>query len=317
MSKHIYKFRIRILSLITIIFLLIAPFSTIVSATVYDTTFTKGTEFFQVATYNETTWQTTVNPTSTPSDWFGGDANITGAQSKFTTMGWVSSTKDSYEILSVFFPQIMLVKNYGYNETEINNNFTTTYELTTCLRSEWYFVSGVFNESSNSVTDMPILVSNPTDYKTIMDDYNLLVYSIQNSANPFIFPFKSFFPNVTADTFLWNLAMSTLAMGTPISSYIQDLVDSLSCENASYSGKTLIIERTGETNYTVEITYGAQVTMTTFVVKNDAGTMIYQFVSLGNTNWIVYIIVGVIIACFSGLMVYMIYRKKKFNKLNR
>jgi hypothetical protein len=125
------------------------------------------------------------------------------------------------------------------------------------------------------------------------------------------------FPNITADEFLWDLVMSTLAMGTPISTYMQALVDTLSCENASYNGNTLIIERTGELNYTVEITYGAQGTLTSFVVKNDAATVIYRFVSLGNTNWIVYTVAGVIIACFSGLIIYLIYRKKKFNKANR
>jgi len=317
MSKNNKKLRIRVLGVLTLSFLLIGTFSTIATATTYYSTFMKGTEFFQVATYNETAWQTTVNSNGTPSDWFDGDANITGAQSKYTTLGWASSTKDTYEMLSVFFPQIMLVRNYGYNETEVNSNYTNLYALTSCLRSEWYFISGTFNESSNSATDMPIALKNPTDYEKILDDYNRIAYSIQNSSNPSLIPYKSFFPNITADKFSWNLAMSSLAMGTSINRYIQELIDTLGCENVSYSGNTLIFERNGEANYTVEMTYGAQGTLVSFVIKDPVGIVIYQFISIGDTNWIVYIIAGVIIGCFSVLVVYIIYKKRKFNKNNR
>ena len=128
---------------------------------------------------------------------------------------------------------------------------------------------------------------------------------------------KAAFQNMTADDFLWQLAFNGLAMGTPISLYIQELVNTLGCENASYNGNTLIIDRTGEANYTVEMTYGAQGTLTSFIVKNSAGTVIYQFISIGNTNLIVYIIVGIIIGCLSVLFVFLFYKKRKFNKNNR
>ena len=326
MSRNNKGLNIRIFSLITLSFLLIGTFSTVVSATAYYTTLTKGTEFFQVSTYNEIAWQTTVKSDGTPSDWFGGDANITGAQSKFTTKGWTGATWEMYDFLISFFltdvsavNALMIIGEYGYNETEIKNNYTNTYSLTSGLRSQWYFVSGAFNESHNSAIDMPIILSNPADYKKILDDYNDLASAIQ--ADDFGITFnaivKPVFQNMTSDDFLWQLALNDLAMGTPISLYIQELVDTLNCENASYSGNTLIIERTGEANYTVEMTYGAQGTLTSFVVKNNAGTIIYQFISIGNTNGIVYIIVGVIVACFSGLTVYIIYKKRKFNKLIR
>ena len=240
-------------------------------------------------------------------------------------MGWASAVWEMYDFLiSMFLSDsnaalaLMVIGQKGYNETEINNNYNNTYSLTSGMRSQWYFVSGAFNESSISAIDMPIILNNPADYKQILDDYNNLAYEIRaDNFFPYDDEVEAVFQNMTADDFLWQLALNSLAIGTPISTYIQELVNALDCENVSYSGNTLIIERTGETNYTVEITYGAQGTITSFVVKNDVGTIIYQFISLGNTNWIVSILVGVIIACFSGLMVYIIYRKKKFNKLKR
>ena len=317
MNMKSKKLRLSVLSTLTLTVLLISAFSTVVSATTFNTAFTKGTEFFQVSTYDESAWQATVSTSSDPSDWFGGDANVTGARSKYTTMGWVSSIWDTYDTLITFFPQIMLVKDLGYNETEINNNFTSTYKLTSCLRSEWYFVSGEFNESYNSATDMPIVLSNPVEYKNLLDDYNEIAYSIQVSSNPSLDLIKSSFQNTSADDFLWDLAMTTLAMGTPISIYIQELVDSLDCENSSYLGTTLIFQKTGETNYSVEITYGFRGTISSFVVKNNSGTVIYQFTSLGDTNWIIYIIAGVIISSLGGLIAYLVYKRKKFNKTRR
>ena len=163
-----------------------------------------------------------------------------------------------------------------------------------------------------------VLVSILAHIYGFLDDYNDLASVVQadnfGMADAMV---KAAFQNMTADDFLWQLALNNLAMGAPISTYIQELVDTLGCENASYSGNTLIIERTGEENYTVEMTYGAQGTLTSFVVKDTAGTIIYQFISLGDTNWIVYIIVGIIVACLSTLVVYITYKKRKFNKNNR
>ncbi len=326
MTRRSRGLKIRILSVVTISMLFITAFSTVAKATTYYSTFTKGTEFFQVTTYNEVDWQTTVSTDYNPSDWFGGEASITGAQSKFTTMGWTSATWETYDFLLSFFltnssaaNALIILDQNGYNETEINNKYNNTCPLTSGMRSEWYFVSGGFNESHNSAIDMPLILDNPANYKKILDDYNNLAHEIQLDDFGIIFNpiVKPFFQNMTADDFLWQIAFNDLAMGTPISTYIQELVDTLGCENASYSGNTLIIERTGESNYTVEMTYGAQGTLISFVVKDPAGTIIYQFISIGNTNWIVYIIVGLIIGFFSVLIAFLLYKKRRFNKKYR
>ncbi len=325
MLKNNKSVRIRIISILTLSIILIGTFSTVATATTYYSTLAKGTEFFQVSTFNETAWQTTVSTNSNPSDWFEGDANITGAQSKFTTMGWTSVTWEMYDVLTLIILTdidalnvLMTIGQFGYNETEINDNYTNTYSLISGIRSEWYFISGAFNESYNSATDMSIILSNPIDYKKILDDYNDLVSVIQaDFFGPADATVKAVFQNMTADDFLWQIALNNLAMGSPISMYIEELVDSLGCENASYSGNKLIIERIGEANYTVELTYGVQGTLTSFVVKDATGTIIYQFISMGNTNWIVYIIVGVIVGCLSVVVVYIAYKKRKFNKLIR
>ena len=325
MSRKNRLLKSRIFFSITISLMLVSIFSITATATTYYSTFTKGTEFFQVRTYDDAAWETTVSTDTNPSDWFGGDANITGAQSKFTTLGWTSATWEVYDFLISFFltdssaaSVLMILDQSGYNKTEINEKYNNTYSLTSGMRSEWFFVSGAFNESYISAIDIPIILNNPVDYRNILNNYNSLAYEIQ-SDNFGIYDaiVKAMFQNITVDDFLWQVALNNLAIGTPISAYIQELVDTLGCENASHSGNTLIIERTGEANYTLEMTYGAQGTLISFVVKDPAGTVIYQFISIGNTNLIVYILVGVIIGCFSVLIAFLFYKKRRFNKKYR
>ncbi|MFX1273534.1 MAG: hypothetical protein ACFFBP_10340 [Promethearchaeota archaeon] len=323
MLKSKSRVKIGTISLILISIFLLGTCLTIGSATTYQATLNKGTEFFQVIAYNETAWQNTVNASSTPSDWFGGDAHIMGAQGKFTTLGWTSATWTMYDVLTSIFLTDSIdlfalnsIKGIGYNETEINNNYTNQYQLIQGMRSEWYFTIEPFNESSNSATDMPVILSNPADYEKILDDYNALANTIQD--DPIIpLDIKMVFKNISTDEFLWQLIMGNLAVGAPSNIYIQALVNALPCDNASFSENTLIFERTGETNYTVEVTYGTRGTISSFVIKDDTGTIIYQYISIGDTNLMVYIIAGVIISCFSILIVVLIYKKRRFNKLNR
>ncbi len=43
-------------------------------------------QIYEVKKYDDETWKNTVNFTSTPSDWFGGDADKIGAKSKITLL---------------------------------------------------------------------------------------------------------------------------------------------------------------------------------------------------------------------------------------
>ena len=64
-----------------------------------------------------------------------------------------------------------LLANNGYNESDINDNYTSTYALTIGLRAEWIFTSSAFNESAGPVMNIISIPSDPTDYKKILDDY--------------------------------------------------------------------------------------------------------------------------------------------------
>jgi len=104
----------------------------------------------------------------------------------------------------------------------------------------WNYTSSDYEEDPSDSKDEIIVLQNPLDYKSMLDDFNSLAKTLS-------------FPNITADEFLWQLALNGLAIAEPQADYLDYLVSELGCENASVSGSTLIIERYGLTNYTVEI----------------------------------------------------------------
>jgi len=310
------KNRTSILSLTILSLFLIGILSTsIVASSTYQLTLAKRTDDFVVELYNSTEWKTTVDSNSTPSDWFEGEANITNAKSKTTLKGWTTNTWDTYDVLtSIFMPEyfnftetmalLFIMDSQGYNETTINANYTNDYSLWYGWRAVWNYTSNDYEESP-SYSDGIIILQNPLDYKSMLDDYNNLAEDLNGN---FFIQFSGYsFPNVSADEFLWQLALSGLAIAEPQGNYLESLITELGCENASVSGSTLIIERYGLTSYTIELSYGDKGIMSSFTVKDIDDTVIYQITS-SNSEWLFYLIL-ILVSTFSVVLVaYVVIR---------
>jgi len=293
--------------------------STTVSASLnYQTTLMKGTEIFTVDRYDNVRWKTTVNLSTTPSDWFEGDTNFKGAQSKVTIKGWNDITWQFYDVFTTIFMAeyfssedifilLKIMDTAGYNETTINANYTDNYDLWYGLRAVWNFTIKNFEELP-SYNDGVMVFENPLDFKTILDDYNNLAADLNGKISIQIAGYN--FPILSADEFIWQLALNGLAIAKPQPEYLTNLVDELGCVNVSSSGKSLIVERYGETDYTVEISYGEEGTLSSLLVKDVDGNIIFQIVST-NSEWIFYLILIIIAVCGVGLVVYIIIKKRK------
>jgi hypothetical protein len=294
-------------------------FTAVTASINYQLTLEKGTEIYVVNLYDDTAWKTTVNTSTSPSDWFEGEAAARGAKSKITIMGWNQNLWTAYDaFISLFLSEyynsidmlmlLGILDFAGYNETTINANYTNTYNLWYGLRAVWNFTNGEFNELP-SYTEGISIFRNPLDLKLILDDYNNL--AIELNGNFFVHVLNGYtFPILNADEFLWQLVLNGLAIATPQQEYLVNLITGLGCENASSSGNTLTIERSGETDYTVEISYGEQGTISTFTVKDAGDTVIFQILSK-NSEWIFYIILIVIAVCVVALVAYIIIKKRK------
>jgi len=298
-------------------------YSTVYASTTYQSTLVKGTDEFIVNLYNDTAWKTIVDPASTPSDWFEGDANVIKATSKVTIKGWNTNLWQIYNLLtSIFMPLYFnfteivtllgIMESQGYNETTINANYTTNYNLWYGISAVWNFTDDVYEEEP-SYTAGILVLQDPSKFETMLDDYNTLAADL--NSNPVIsgFPYFYNFPILTTDEFLWQLILNGLAIAKPQSEYLTDLISGFGCDNASSSGSTLIFERYGLTNYTVEVTYGSKGTISTFTVKDIGGTTIYKLIST-NSDWVFYTILIITSGCVVGLGIFLFLRKRKLKR---
>ncbi|MFX1400322.1 MAG: hypothetical protein ACFE8V_03635 [Promethearchaeota archaeon] len=294
--------------------------TTVSASTSYQSTLVKGTEEFIITQYDETAWKNTVNTSSTPSEWFDGTANITNSKSKFTIKGWSYTTWQIYDVLtSIIMPEYFdteeifmllgLMTNQGYNETIINANYTLSYNLWYGLRAVWNFTAGNFEEEPSYI-DGVFILENPLLFKTMLDDYNNLSAELNGRL---MLPPGYSFPILTADEFLWDIALNGLAIAEPQEQYLLDLLNELGCENASSNGNTLIFERYGVTNYTVEIVYGIKGLISIFNVKDDNDAIIFSFHS-SDSNWFFYMILIILSASVVGLVIVLIIRQRKLKK---
>jgi len=316
------RYKTSLLSLIFLGILICGFFATSVSASPnYQLTLAKGTDVLTVNQYDDSAWKATVNASTNPSFWFEGDANITGANSKETILGWNDNTWQTWDVFTSLFMSeyfsfedlitlLTIMNNIGYNETTINTNYTGNYNLWFGVRAVWNFTKGPYPEQS-SYTEGVLVFRDPVDVKTMLDDYKTIAAEL--NGNLFIQLSGLSFPNLTADDFLWQLALNGLAVGSPQSGYLAELVNELGCQDASSIGNTLIFNRVGVTNYTVEISYGKKGTISTFIVKDISEDIIFQITST-NEEWIFFLILMIIGACGVGLVVYIIFNKRRPKK---
>ena len=291
------------------------------ASTTYQLGLRKSTDEYTVITYDDDGWKATINPASNPKEYFEGDANVTGAKSKQTIKGWVDQTYTTYDaLLSLYFAIFEYITwntfqgnltAAGYNETTINANYTNTYNAWYGVSAEWWFTDGEFEEKPDNNASRIIIMKDPSDFKAILDNSNAIIEAILNDSD-IHWSIKLYFSNKTADEFLWQLALNGLAIAEPHGNYLESLVSELGCESTSASGSTLIFERYGLTNYTVEISYGDKGTMSSFTVKDIDGDIIYQITS-SNSEWLFYLILIIVSAGSVVLIVYavIINRKRK------
>ncbi len=321
MMKRRMRLSLLSLSLLGIIFFGIL-FTAVSASTSYQLGLTKSTEEYTVIQYDDDGWKATINPASNSKDFFEGDANVTGAKSKKTIKGWVDQTYSTYDaLLSLYFSFIeygmwnMFLVNFteaGYNETTINAAYSNTYNAWYGVSAEWWFTEGEYEETPNSTISPIIIMKDPSDYKLILDNCNALINEILNDTT-IDMSIKFLFSNKTADEFLWQLVSYGFGIAPPEADYLDEVITELGCENTTAIGNKLIFDRSGVTDYSVEISYGSKGTMSTFVVKDNSDVIIYQITS-SNTDWIFFTILISVIAVTVVIIVYVFIRNRKLKK---
>ena len=297
-------------------------FTAVAATPNYQLTLTKSTEEYTVVKYDASAWKATVSPTSSPKQFFHGDANVTGAKSKQTVKGWVDTTFSTYQaMLSLYFSLSEYISwltfnnsfvAAGFNETAINEKYPNEYAVWSGISAEWYFTKGAYPETPNNTVLPIVMMKNPSNYKSILDDCNSIVDEIWNDTS-LTFIHSYFPPNKTADEFAWQLITYGFGVLSPRDTYLETLITNLGCVNTTASGSTLIFSKTGVTDYSIVVSYGSNGILSAFAVKNASGDIIYQITS-SNTDWLFYTLLFSFIGVMVAVIVFLVVRKRKLRR---
>ena len=304
--------------------ILIGLCSTSISAyTAYEPALNKGTVAFMVTQYNEGKWEDTVDRELEPDDFFDGDSDEIGARSKITIKNVGDYEWDLYDALIFFFDVESYIPDDLPNKTEtllllsylskdyVDAVYPEEHDVWEALTVKWDFETEEFDESPDDKTYILPIFKEPKNYEDLLDDYNKWALSLNITM---ILLGIEPFPILDGDDFLWLLITSGIfTIARPFNSYLTTLIDELDCDDAEVKGNTLILEKKGEEEYTVEVTFSDQGMQSSLVIKNDDGRVIYEIIQ-DNTDMVVLVVSGVIAASVAGIIIVMIRRRKKFRE---
>ena len=283
----------------------------------YNLALEKGTQIMEISDYDEQAWNGTVNATSNPSDWLGGEADRVGAKSKITVLDWRQDDMNTYGMFHGliiprdYLPTFTAIHDYGYNHAYIVNKFSNYYFVwQTSFVFSSFTLNGFSNFSDYTIQGSMIL-RYPENINKILDEYNEFAIIVNNDTT--LQSLNYSLPILSGNDFLWHFVLERFSIGTPIIDYLTTLIGTLECKNMSIQGNTLIIKRNGIKNYTAEATYNDQGNLETFLLKNSEGYIFYKITSY-YPKITALIIVGICGLIILSLITFFLFYKKKYRK---
>ncbi len=284
-----------------------------ISAANYSVSLQKGSMRYRIDSYDEEIWNATVSEEFGPEEYFGENANITGSESKSIFRGWYDVTYNTSELFfSLLVPpdRIPTLIGLGINQTIVDENYTTTYEINLILTAKWSFHPENLPESATYPNSVSYILKDPQGFKTLLDDYNSFTEEVNNYTAPL-----KILSNYTANNFLFELFRTRFAVASPIDSYLTEMVNTLNNVNVSSEANTLILDIQGEDNYSVQINFEKTGLQSTITFLDSDENVFYKITPYG-TEWAVWLTVSIVGAVIIAVVVYAFYknwkRKKEF-----
>ena len=281
----------------------------------YTLSLEKGSQIFEVTYYDEETWKDTINVTSNPTDWFGGESDTIGAKSKTTVLGTYYSGSSTYSIFSKLFfswfdVNTSILWQYGYGQSYFLSHYPNDYNYWTPQLKYWSFGTEPFDNYSNCrIHDSSsFLFYEPLDFQSTLYDYNDFAAVVNN--DPALQEINISMPILSGDDFLWYFILERFVMVNPIINYLTEVINVLECENVSVHENKITFMRFGEKAHIMEFTYNSQGSLDTVIVKDNDSNLIYKITST-NLKFVVYTIIGICSSAILGLIGFSFYRKRK------
>lgn len=312
-KKKINRFTINFYLIFGIILFILIDSPMVINAYEnYNLALEKGTQIMEINNYDEQVWNATVNVTSNPNNFFGGEADKVGAKSKTTVLDWWQRDMNTYGMFhglmipKDYLPTFLAIHDYGYNHSYITNKFSKRYFVwQTSFVFKSFTINGFSNFSDYTKENLMIL-RYPENISKLLDDYNEFAIIVNNDT--VLKSLNYSLPVLSGEDFLWHFVLERFQIGAPVYNYLTAFIGILECKNVSIQENTLIIKRNGIKNYTVEATYNDQGSLETFLLKNSEGYIFYKITSYYPKITVI-IIVGI-----SGLSILIITTFFLFNK---
>ena len=285
----------------------------------YTLSLEKGSQIFEVVYYDEETWKDTINVTSNPTDWFGGESDTIGAKSKTTVLGAYYGGSSTYApFIKLFFSwfdvNTSILWRYGYGQSYFLTHYPNDYNYWNPQLKSWPFGTEPFDNYSNCrIHDSSsFLFYKPLDFQSILYDYNDFAAVVNNDTA--LQAINISMPILSGDDFLWHFILERFVMVNPINNYLTEVINVLECENVSVHENKITFMRFGEKAYIMEFTYNSQGSLDTVIVKINDSNLIYKITST-NLKFVVYIIIGISLGAILGLIGFSFYRKRRLTFL--
>jgi hypothetical protein len=273
-----------------------------------------GTQIYEVKYYDELAWNNTVNASMSPSNWLGGEADKVGAKGRLTIQDIAGTEFQtavlfkllvySNETLSLF----PIVSDYGFGNIYINQHYPDYYNVWLYGFHYWLFTTSEFEFRSSFSVERSVVMEDPRDFTQILNDYNDYAAIINQNAT--LQALNITFPILSGDDLIWQLVLSRFVMSSPVNDFLTELKESLDSKNVSVLGNTLKIQKYGEQNYSVEVTYNFRGIIESIIVKDTEGYAFYKITSF-YPKIILYIILGILAISSVGIVVLVIIRKMR------
>ena len=118
---------------------------------------------------------------------------------------------------------------------------------------------------------------------------------------------------LNGDNFIWQFITWRYPIPNPKNEYLNTFITTIGCKNTTIHENTLILQRYGEKNYTIEVTYGVQGLVDHIVVKDAEGYIFYEITSF-YPKTVVNIILGIIVVFVLGIILIIIVKKYQQQK---
>ncbi len=272
---------------------------------------------------DEEEWEDVVDDILEPDDYFDGDSDEVGAKSRITIRNVASYKWDLFDaLISIidilsYIPDDLPINNVTLiliaqlSKDYVDDTYPDKYNVWESFAVKWDFETEEFDETPDESEYIIPIFKDPGDLKDILEDYNnwalkLNLTMISLGLEPF--------PILDGDDFLWLLITSgMLAIASPFEKYLISVIEELDTEDAKVKENTLILERNGKEDYTVEMTFNDQGFQSNLVVKKDNGRVIYE-IAQDDTDIIGLIVAGITAPILVGTAVVFLIKRKKLKK---